>query len=141
MKKLTATFLFVLTVGFSASPVFSGPALADRYHAPQPSFDRLVENFYRVLLDPRGKPKHIHQQKRWKRDREIFNGWRYAGPLPRRVSFRHGNKCHRVTKFKRMHRRGLKQVNAVACYNRYGRPYIAEGTRHIVDQFARRKFH
>jgi hypothetical protein len=63
-EKINSNFSFRTNSWFFYTPVFSGLVLADRYHAPEPHFDRLVENFYLVLLDPKGRPKHVQQQKR-----------------------------------------------------------------------------
>jgi hypothetical protein len=139
MKNFTKTMLSALIVGFAATSAFAG-----KNHTPEPSFDRIIDNFYRVLVDPRGTYNQQGNHNRWNQKnrtnrRVYFNGWKYAGSVPRRVSRRHGNNCYRVTKTKRGRHGGWKQVNAISYYNRHGSPYIARGSRHVVDQFAGRR--
>jgi hypothetical protein len=143
MKKIIATLIFAMVVGISATP-----ASAERLHAPEPSFDRVLNNFFNVLLDPRDRyGNHQRRDRRWnqRRNRPTVeqNGWQYAGALPRRARHLHGNNCHRVTKIKRVRGRGRnkswKRVNAVMCYNRFGNAYIARGSRRVVNEYAGRR--
>ena len=93
MKKIIATLIFAMVVGISATP-----ASAERLHAPEPSFDRVLNNFFNVLLDPRDRyGNHQRRDRRWnqRRNRPTVeqNGWQYAGaehPVhPKQVRPRH----------------------------------------------------
>ncbi len=141
MNKFTATLIFILVVGISATA-----DSAERLHAPEPRFDRVLDNFINVLLDPRGRyGNHKRRDRRWNQRRNNprveQNGWKYAGALPRRIRHQHGNNCHRVTKVKRNRGRnqGWKRINAVMCYNQFGNAHIARGTRRVMNEFAGRR--
>lgn len=60
MKNFTKTMLSALIVGFAATSAFAG-----KNRTTEPSFDRVIDNFYRVLVDPRGTYKQHGNHNRW----------------------------------------------------------------------------